>query len=110
MPNYNYSLSSKLPKVGTTIFTTMSALANEEKAINLSQGFPDFGIDANLIDLVTKHMKLGANQYAPMPGSLQLREALVDKMDRLYQVQYNVNDEVTVTGEQLRLFIRQFLP
>ena len=56
MPNFNNSLSSKLPKIGTSIFTVMSSLANEEGALNMSQGFPDFDVDPKLIDLVTKNM------------------------------------------------------
>ena len=66
---------SKLPNLGTTIFTVMSALAAKHNAINLSQGFPDFESDPKLIDLVTKAMQSGYNQYAPMAGILELREA-----------------------------------
>jgi methionine aminotransferase len=69
----NIALNSKLPGVGTTIFTKMSALAQEQSAVNLSQGFPDFEIDPNLIELVTAHMKAGSNQYAPMAGAITLR-------------------------------------
>ena len=67
-------LASKLPGVGTTIFTVMSRLAAEHGAINLSQGFPDFEPPARLVELVTHHMRAGANQYAPMPGLPSLRE------------------------------------
>ena len=66
-------ISSKLPNVGTTIFTTMSGLAKEHNAINLSQGFPDFECDPKLLELAKKHMDAGFNQYAPMPGVIQLR-------------------------------------
>lgn len=98
MPHYDYVLNSKLPKVGTTIFTTMSALAHEHSAINLSQGFPDFEIDQNLIDLVHKHMKTGANQYAPMAGAPALREALVSKIHQLYDAEYDRDSEITITA------------
>lgn len=90
--------SSKLPKVGTTIFTVMSRLAQESGAINLSQGFPDFPIDEQLIALVDKAMRAGHNQYAPMPGLPVLREAIAAKVDRLYEVAYDVETEVTVTA------------
>ena len=75
---------SKLPDVGTTIFSIMSGLANKHNAINLSQGFPDFGSDQKLIDLVSKAMNSGFNQYAPMSGNLELREAIAKKMHALY--------------------------
>ena len=73
-------ISSKLPNVGTTIFTVMGALANKYNAINLSQGFPNFKSDKKLIDLVSKVMNSGYNQYAPMPGILELREAYIKKV------------------------------
>jgi methionine aminotransferase len=91
-------LSSKLPHVGTTIFTVMSKLAQECGAINLSQGFPDFPIDAKLIDLVDKSMRAGHNQYAPMPGMPSLREAIAAKVQRLYGFTYDPETEVTVTA------------
>ena len=94
MPN----ISSKLPQVGTTIFTVMSALANEEKALNLSQGFPGFSSSPELIDLVTKYMKKGLNQYAPMPGVPVLRERIAEKYSKLYGVSFNPETEVTVTS------------
>ncbi|MFT7613738.1 MAG: methionine aminotransferase [Parvicellaceae bacterium] len=97
MPKYDYSLSSKLPAVGTTIFTTMSGLANKENAINLSQGFPDFPIDKKLSGLVSKFMEAGDNQYAPMPGAIQLREALVEKIERIYGAVYSPDTEITIT-------------
>ncbi|MBK8340694.1 MAG: aminotransferase class I/II-fold pyridoxal phosphate-dependent enzyme [Flavobacteriales bacterium] len=91
-------LRSKLPHVGTTIFTVMSKLAAECGAINLSQGFPDFPIDERLSSLVYAAMKAGHNQYAPMPGLLSLREAIATKVDRLYGSAYDVESEVTVTA------------
>lgn len=92
------SIQSKLPQVGTTIFTVMSKLAQECGAINLSQGFPDFPIDEKLSDLVHAAMNAGHNQYAPMPGLPALREAIAAKVDRLYGVSYDVDTEVTVTA------------
>ena len=78
-------LTTKLPHVGTTIFSVMSKLALENGAINLSQGFPDFPIDGKLIELVDNAMNAGHNQYAPMPGLPTLLEALVAKVERLYK-------------------------
>ncbi len=92
------SLSSKLPHVGTTIFTVMSKLAAECGAINLSQGFPDFPIDGKLSALVDAAMRAGHNQYAPMPGLPALREAITAKVKRLYGFQYDTDTEVTVTA------------
>jgi methionine aminotransferase len=92
------SITSKLPKVGTSIFTKMSALAQEYGALNLSQGFPDFDMDARLIELVHNYMKKGANQYAPMAGALPLRQVLSDKMERLYGVSYDPESEITITA------------
>jgi methionine aminotransferase len=91
-------ITSKLPHVGTTIFTVMSKLAQECGAINLSQGFPDFPIDSRLIDLVDKAMRAGHNQYAPMPGLPALREAIAVKVKRLYGFSYDPETEVTVTA------------
>lgn len=91
-------LSSKLPRVGTTIFTVMSKLAQECGAINLSQGFPDFPIDIKLIELVDKAMRAGHNQYAPMPGLPALREAIAAKAQQLYGFRYDPETEVTVTA------------
>ncbi|MCB9182742.1 MAG: pyridoxal phosphate-dependent aminotransferase [Flavobacteriales bacterium] len=92
------ALTSKLPHVGTTIFTVMSKLASECGAINLSQGFPDFPVDEKLIALVDKAMRAGHNQYAPMPGLPALREAITAKVQRLYGFQYDTDAEVTVTA------------
>ncbi len=91
-------LNSKLPHVGTTIFTVMSKLSQECGAINLSQGFPDFPIDSKLIDLVDKAMRAGHNQYAPMPGLPALRDAIVSKVERLYGYKYDPETEVTVAA------------
>ena len=88
---------SKLPNVGTTIFTVMSNLAKEYSAINLSQGFPNFKSDQALIDLVVKAMNSGCNQYAPMLGALPLREAIATKFHNLYQSTYKPEDEIVVT-------------
>ncbi|HYK77464.1 MAG TPA: methionine aminotransferase [Daejeonella sp.] len=91
-------LISKLPNVGTNIFSVMSQLAQENQAINLSQGFPDFEMPQGLIKLVNKHMGLGHNQYAPMPGILSLRERLADKVNSLHEANYNPETEVTITA------------
>ncbi|MFN7119730.1 MAG: methionine aminotransferase [Saprospiraceae bacterium] len=90
-------MNSKLPNVGTTIFTVMSALANEHKAINLSQGFPDFPSSERLIELVYQYMQKGFNQYAPMAGVVPLRENLARKIDDLYGVSIHP-DEITITA------------
>ena len=92
------SLVSRLPSVGTTIFTVMSKLAAEVGAINLSQGFPDFDCDPALIDAVVRHMRGGLNQYAPMPGALALREAIAAKYARSYGVSYDPETEITITS------------
>ncbi len=91
-------LESKLPQVGTTIFTVMSRLAAECGAINLSQGFPDFPIDDKLSALVDAAMKAGHNQYAPMTGLPTLREAISGKVERLYGFRYDPETEITVTS------------
>ncbi|MFN3875766.1 MAG: pyridoxal phosphate-dependent aminotransferase [Flavobacteriales bacterium] len=89
---------SKLPRVGTTIFTVMSKLAQEHGAINLGQGFPDFPIDERLSGLVHQAMRDGHNQYAPMPGLPKLLEAIADKAQRLYGVGYDPASGITVTA------------
>ncbi|QKJ31248.1 methionine aminotransferase [Mucilaginibacter mali] len=91
-------ITSKLPQTGTTIFTVMSALAAETKAINLSQGFPDFDCAPQLTKLVAKAMKDGHNQYAPMAGLMSLREQISIKTEKLYGAVYNPDTEVTVTA------------
>lgn len=90
-------LTSKLPNVGITIFTKMSKMATEFGAINLSQGFPDFPVDPQLIDRVHHYMKQGLNQYAPMPGVPQLREAIANKTEICYGWMPNVDTNITVT-------------
>ncbi|GAB3911072.1 pyridoxal phosphate-dependent aminotransferase [Larkinella knui] len=92
------ALSSKLPWVGTTIFTVMSKLASDTGAINLSQGFPGFDCSPELVALVEKYLRTGFNQYAPMAGVPALREALAQKTDQLYGVSYHPETEVTVTS------------
>ncbi len=91
------SIKSKLPKTGTTIFSVMSALATEHGAINLAQGFPDFACSPKLVELVNHYMKAGYNQYAPMPGVMQLREKIAEKTQALYSATYNPETEITVT-------------
>jgi methionine aminotransferase len=91
-------LDSKLPSVGTTIFTVMSKLAADLGAINLSQGFPDFDCDPELVDAVARHMRAGRNQYAPMQGVLPLREAISAKYFDAYRRRYDPESEVTVTS------------
>jgi len=98
MAEYPNSIKSKLPKVGTTIFTVMSQLANQENAINLSQGFPDFESSEELSALVTEAMKKGLNQYAPMAGLMSLREQIAIKTEKLYGVSYHPESEITITA------------
>lgn len=89
-------MESKLPSTGTTIFAVMSALAQECGAINLSQGFPGFDPPDALLDLVSRYLKEGANQYAPMPGVPALRQAIADKVALLYGCRVDVDEEITV--------------
>ena len=91
-------IDSKLPSVGTTIFTVMSRLAADLGAINLSQGFPDFDCDPDLVDAVAHHMRSGRNQYAPMQGVPALREAIAAKYESFYGHRYDPDTEVTVTS------------
>ncbi|MBN8666327.1 MAG: methionine aminotransferase [Chitinophagales bacterium] len=91
------TIDSKLPRVGTTIFAVMSGLATAHKAINLGQGFPDFPMNADLVELVSRAMRDGYNQYAPMPGWLPLREAIADKVKYLYGTSINPDTEVVIT-------------
>lgn len=88
---------SKLPHTGTTIFSVMSALAAEHKAINLSQGFPDYDCSDELKEMVNQAMQQGHNQYAPMPGLLQLRTAIAAKIRSLYQQTINPDTDITIT-------------
>ncbi|HBH37431.1 MAG TPA: methionine aminotransferase [Curvibacter sp.] len=91
-------LVSRLPKVGTTIFTVMSALAAEKGAVNLGQGFPDFEGDPRLVDAVTQAMQGGLNQYPPMTGVPALREAVAKKVEAIYGHRYDANTEITITA------------
>ena len=91
-------LKSKLPDVGTTIFSLMSNLSAQYNAINLSQGFPDYDCSPELVSLVYQYMKKGCNQYAPMPGLLSLRERLSDKQQKLHASAYNPETEITITA------------
>ena len=89
---------SKLPKVTTSIFAVMSKMANDNNAINLSQGYPNFKSDPNLIELVNQAMKQGFNQYAPMQGDLNLRNEISKKVNNLHQKLYNPDTEITITA------------
>lgn len=91
-------ISSKLPEVGTTIFTVMSRLAAECGAINLSQGFPDFDCDPALVEAVARHMREGRNQYAPMQGVPALREAIARKVRHFQGVWYDPESAITITS------------
>jgi len=95
---YTPALTSRLPQVGTTIFTTMSALATETGAVNLGQGFPDFGCDPGLVSAVTQAMQAGHNQYPPMPGVPALRQAMAEKMQALYGLSCDPVTDITVTA------------
>lgn len=92
------NFKSKLPQVSTSIFSVMSALANKHNALNLSQGFPNFKSDQKLIDAVGKAMNGAYNQYAPMPGNMELREAIAKKMDLLYSTTYHPESEITISA------------
>ncbi|MEN3292118.1 MAG: methionine transaminase [Burkholderiales bacterium] len=92
------TFQSKLPNVGTTIFTVMSALATEKGAVNLGQGFPDFNCDPALVDAVTSAMTKGLNQYPPMTGVPALREAIAKKVENIYGYSYDPVSEITVTA------------
>ena len=90
--------NSKLPSIEMTIFTIMSKLAKDNNAVNLSQGFPDFDTDPKLIELVSRAMKNGFNQYSPMQGIMELRERIAEKFDALYNSTYNPDTEITITA------------
>jgi methionine aminotransferase len=92
------ALRSRLPEVGTTVFTVMSQLAEQHGAVNLGQGFPDFDCDPRLQALVADAMRAGHNQYAPMAGVPALRRAIAEKMARLYGHDYDCETEITVTA------------
>jgi methionine aminotransferase len=91
-------ITSKLPDVGTTIFTVMSQLAAEHNAINLAQGFPDFSAPGELLDRVNHHLQAGNNQYAPMSGAPELLEQVALKLNRSYDRNINANTEITITS------------
>ena len=92
------AIDSKLPRVGTTIFTVMSKLANDCGAINLSQGFPDFQAEPALFEAVAQAMREGRNQYPPMAGLMELRQAIAGKVESLYGALYDADQEITVTA------------
>jgi methionine aminotransferase len=92
------TIQTKLPHVGTTIFSVMSLLAAEKNAVNLGQGFPDFNCDQALVTAVTDAMQQGLNQYPPMPGVPVLREAIAKKIEALHARQYSAASEITITA------------
>ena len=92
------SIQTKLPKVGTTIFTVMSQMALQYDAVNLGQGFPDFPVPEALVDALTKAMREGKNQYAPMMGIPALREAIAEKTEACYGFKACPDSEITVTS------------
>ncbi|WP_288492522.1 pyridoxal phosphate-dependent aminotransferase [uncultured Pantoea sp.] len=98
MTQSNLTPESKLPALGTTIFTQMSTLAQQHNAINLSQGFPDFDGPSYLQERLAYHVSQGANQYAPMTGAQPLREAIADKTAAIYGYRPDVNSDITVTA------------
>ena len=98
MPHFPAPIESRLPNVGTTIFTVMSRLAQECGAINLSQGFPDFNAEDLLFERVAHWMRAGHNQYAPMAGTAALRAAIAAKVEALYGTAYDPEHEITVTA------------
>ena len=107
--NPSPSLQTKLPKVGTTIFTVMSALATQHQAVNLGQGFPDFNCDPRLVDGVTSAMTQGLNQYPPMTGVPALREAVAAKVQTMYGRHYDPATEVTITAGATQAIITAVL-
>jgi methionine aminotransferase len=102
-------LASRLPSVGTTIFTVMSALAAEHKAVNLGQGFPDFACDPALVDAVTHAMQAGHNQYPPMAGVPALQQAVADKIAGLHGHHFDANNEITITAGATQAIITAIL-
>jgi methionine transaminase len=103
------SVQTKLPAVGTTIFTVMSALASEKGAVNLGQGFPDFDCDPRLVQAVTEAMSQGLNQYPPMPGIPTLRAAVAAKLETMYGHSYDAASEVTITAGATQAIITAIL-
>ncbi|HZX73412.1 MAG TPA: aminotransferase class I/II-fold pyridoxal phosphate-dependent enzyme, partial [Cyclobacteriaceae bacterium] len=98
MKSENLNISSRLPEVGTSIFTVMSKMALEHGAINLSQGFPDFPVSQALVELIHKNMLAGHNQYAPMAGAPALRKIIADVVHKTYQRPTNPETEITITA------------
>ncbi|MBD1430805.1 methionine aminotransferase [Sphingobacterium litopenaei] len=96
--SYLSPFKSKLPNSAISIFSRMSLLAQQQQAINLSQGFPDFDIDPKLISLVTHYMQKGFNQYAPMQGTIELRKVIADKYKQYYNLHVDQNEEITITA------------
>jgi methionine aminotransferase len=103
------AIASRLPNVGTTIFTVMSALAQQHGAVNLGQGFPDFDCDPTLLDAVTKAMHAGLNQYPPMAGVPVLREAVAAKIEAMYGRRYDAGSEITITAGATQAIITAIL-
>ena len=104
------ALQTKLPAVGTTIFTVMSALATEHGAVNLGQGFPDFACAPELISAVTAAMNAGQNQYPPMAGVAPLRQAVAAKIHALYGRSYAAETEITIAAGATQASSRPSLP
>jgi methionine transaminase len=102
-------ITSRLPAVGTTIFTVMSALAQQHDAVNLGQGFPDFDCDPTLLDAVNDAMRAGLNQYPPMAGVAPLREAVSTKVAALYGRSYDPGSEITITAGATQAIITAIL-
>ena len=102
-------LTSRLPEVGTTIFTVMSALAAQHQAVNLGQGFPDFACDPQLVDAVTQAMQAGHNQYPPMAGIPALRQTISEKISSLHGKTYSPADEITITAGATQAIITAIL-
>ncbi len=102
-------IKTKLPNVGTTIFTVMSALAQQKNAVNLGQGFPDFHCDPKLINAVSQAMNQGLNQYPSMLGVLELRQAIAKKIQNLYNTTYDPTDEITVTAGATQAILNAIL-
>ncbi|MGZ5847975.1 MAG: aminotransferase class I/II-fold pyridoxal phosphate-dependent enzyme, partial [Ramlibacter sp.] len=103
------AVTTKLPAVGTTIFTVMSALATETGAVNLGQGFPDFECDPQLVHAVTDAMARGLNQYPPMTGVPALREAVADKFESMDGRRYDPATEITITAGATQAIITAVL-
>lgn len=103
------AITSRLPNVGTTIFTVMSALAQQHGAVNLGQGFPDFDCDPRLLDAVSQAMRAGLNQYPPMAGVPSLREAVAAKIEAMYGRRYDAGSEITITAGATQAIITAIL-